>query len=200
MNRGILQFCSDLREIQVVFPDHLLALLELDAADVFTGRNLQILVEQSCQIAGAHVYLPGYQRNGQLLPYVGGNVLLSLADNFILGMDRIGGLKLTTLGCCRFPQQEQQQQIQLGQDNLIGEHIHPLLLPEHILKQGHHILGSRKLPVHQRCQLHALQFKRNGHKPGCNTNISILHMPLTGAINHQISLFQQQILTICHRV
>ena len=46
MNSGILQFRCDLRKIQIVFPDHLLAFLELDPADILAGRYLQILVEQ----------------------------------------------------------------------------------------------------------------------------------------------------------
>ena len=67
VNCGILQLCCNFRKVQIVFPDHLLALLELDAADIFAGRDLQVLMEQSRQIAGAHIYLPGHQRHGQLL-------------------------------------------------------------------------------------------------------------------------------------
>ena len=128
MNCGILQLCCNFRKVQIVFPDHLLALLELDAADIFAGRDLQILVEQSRQIAGAHVHLPGYQRHRQLLPDVRGNILLSLPDALIFGMDGMGGLQLAASGRCAFPQQEQQQQIQLAQNDVTGLGIHPLLL------------------------------------------------------------------------
>ena len=40
MHRGVLQSGGNLRKVQVVFPDHLFALLELDASDVFAGGNL----------------------------------------------------------------------------------------------------------------------------------------------------------------
>ena len=43
---GILQCCRDLRKVPVALPDHLLALLELNAADILAGRDLQMLVEQ----------------------------------------------------------------------------------------------------------------------------------------------------------
>ena len=113
VHRGILQFRGDLCKIQIVFPNHLLALLELDAADVFAGRYLQILVEQSRQIAGAHIHLPGNQRHGQFFPDMGRNILLSLADDLILRMDGIGGLEFAALGGCGLPQQHQKQQVQL---------------------------------------------------------------------------------------
>ena len=45
MHRRILQRCRDFRKVQVAFPDHLPAFLELDAANIFTGRNLQIFPE-----------------------------------------------------------------------------------------------------------------------------------------------------------
>ena len=120
MHRGILQLGSDLGEVQIVFPDHLLALLELDTADIFAGRDLQILMEQSGQITGAHIHLPGNQRYGQFFPDVRGNILLCLADNLIFRVDGIGGLELAHFGRDRFPQQKQQEHIQLGQNDITG--------------------------------------------------------------------------------
>ena len=105
VNCGILQFCRDLRKVQVVFPDHLLALLELDPADILAGRDLQILVEQGRQIAGAHIHLPGHQRHGQLFPDVRGDILLGLPDDLILAVDRVGGLQLAGPGFLILPQQ-----------------------------------------------------------------------------------------------
>ena len=64
MHRGILQLGGNFRKVQVIFPDHLLALLKLDPADIFAGGDLQILVEQRRQIAGADIHLPGNQRHG----------------------------------------------------------------------------------------------------------------------------------------
>ena len=95
---GILELRGNFGEIQVVFPNHLLAFLKLDPADIFAGGNLQILVEQSRQIAGAYVHLPGNQRHGQLLPDVGGDELLSLADDLVFRVHRIGGLQLAAGG------------------------------------------------------------------------------------------------------
>ena len=52
MDGGILQNRGNLGEIQVVFPNHLLAFLQFDSADIFAGGDLQILVEQHRQVAG----------------------------------------------------------------------------------------------------------------------------------------------------
>ena len=101
MHRRILQRLGNFRKIHTAFPDHLLALLELDAADVLAGGDLQVLVEQGRQIAGAHIHLPGHQRHRQLLPDMGRNVLLvnqrTSADsegNVISPIDGIGPDKL----------------------------------------------------------------------------------------------------------
>ena len=75
----ILKRTGDLGEVHGIFPDHLLAFLQLDAADVFAGRNLQILMEQGGQIAGADIHIPGNQGYGQLFPNVGADVLLGSA-------------------------------------------------------------------------------------------------------------------------
>ena len=40
MHGRILQRLGDLREIHMVFPDHLLALLQFCPADILTGRDL----------------------------------------------------------------------------------------------------------------------------------------------------------------
>ena len=45
VHRGILQCSGNFREVQIVFPDHLLALLKLDAADILAGGDLQMLLE-----------------------------------------------------------------------------------------------------------------------------------------------------------
>ena len=111
VHRGILQIRGDLRKVQVVLPDHLLALLELDAADVFAGGDLQIFVEQGREIAGADVHLPGNQGHAQLLPDVGGNELLGLADDLVLRMDGVCGLELAASGGGDLPHQQEQQQI-----------------------------------------------------------------------------------------
>ena len=42
---GILQCSGDLGEIHRIFPDHLLALLQFDAADILAGGDLQIFME-----------------------------------------------------------------------------------------------------------------------------------------------------------
>ena len=87
MHRGIVELGGDLREVQVVFPDHLLALLKLDPADVFAGGNLQVLVEQRREIAGADVHLPGDQRHRQLFPDVSADKLLRLTAELMLVID-----------------------------------------------------------------------------------------------------------------
>ena len=46
MHRRILQRSGNFREIHFVFPDHMLALLKIAAADILAGGNLQIIVEQ----------------------------------------------------------------------------------------------------------------------------------------------------------
>ena len=105
MHCGILQGCGDLGEVQIVFPNHLLALLELDASDILAGGDLHIFVEQRRQIAGADIHLPGNQGHRQLLPDVGGDILLRSADDLILAVDGIGGLELDAAGRLRLPQQ-----------------------------------------------------------------------------------------------
>ena len=200
MHGGILKFRGDFREIQVVFPNHLLAFLKLNPADIFAGGNLQILVEQSRQIAGAHVHLPGNQRYGQLLSDVGGDELLSLADDLVFRVHRVGGLQLAAGGGGGFPQEQKQQQIQLAQDNVPGQGIRGLLLPEHILEQSHRLLGGGEFPVQQGVQPVSPGGKGNGYIPGGNANVGVLHMPLTGAVDHQVALLQKQILAFGYGV
>ena len=43
MDRGILEGRSNLCEVQIIFTDHLLTLLELDPADVLTGEICRFL-------------------------------------------------------------------------------------------------------------------------------------------------------------
>ena len=93
MYRRILQGRGDLREIHRIFPNHLLALLQLNTADIFTGRDLQVLVEQRRQVAGADVHHPCHGGNGQLLPNMGADILLGTANDLIFRMDGIGGLQ-----------------------------------------------------------------------------------------------------------
>ena len=113
MDGGILQGGSDFGEVQVVLPNHLLTLLKLDAADVLAGGDLQIFLEQHRQIAGAYVYLLGDEPHGQLLPDMGGDILLGVADDLVLTVDRVGALELYAGGGLGFPQQHQQQHGQL---------------------------------------------------------------------------------------
>ena len=103
MDGGVLQGGSDLREVQIVFPDHLLALLKLDSADVFSRGDLQIFVEQHRQVAGTHPHLTGHQGNGELFPDVGGDILLGLADDLILILHHIGVFNLAAGGLNGFP-------------------------------------------------------------------------------------------------
>ena len=98
MYRGVLQGSGDFREIQLVFPDHLLALLQLDAADILAGRNLEILVKQCRQLAGTAIPLPRHQRHRQLLPDMTANVYLRLPDDFVFAVDGVGCLEFSRLG------------------------------------------------------------------------------------------------------
>ena len=144
---GILQCGSNFRKVQVVLPDHLLALLELDAADVFAGGNLQILLEQHRQIAGADIHLLGNQPNGELFPDVGGNILLGVADNFVFGVDGVGALELAAGGAYGFPEQNQQKHGQLRHDHVGNKGIPALLGAQHLLQQGDGLLRDGELPV-----------------------------------------------------
>ena len=63
MYSGVLQRSCDFSEVQIILPNHLLAFVKFDAADVFTGGNLQIFMEKGCQITGTDIHHPGYQRN-----------------------------------------------------------------------------------------------------------------------------------------
>ena len=83
MHRGVLQSSGDLGEIHGVIPDHLLALLELDAADILAGPDLQVLVKQRRQIAGAHIHCAGHHRHGKLLANMLADVLLRPANDLI---------------------------------------------------------------------------------------------------------------------
>ena len=84
-----MQCLCDLREVHIALPDHLLALLELDAADILTGGNGQMLVKQGCQITGAYIGLSGHQGHRQLLLHMGADVLLSPANHLIFCMNGI---------------------------------------------------------------------------------------------------------------
>ena len=196
MDSGILQSCSDFGKIQIVLPDHLLAFLEFDPADILTGGNLQILMEQRRQITGADVHHPGHQGNRKLLPDMGADILLGLADNFILTVDGIGSLQLISRRSIGLPEQNQQQLIQQGNGHVIGIRIHSLLFPKHLLQQGHRLLGHPEFPVQQAGQVAALHIKGNGDEPGRNLHIRILHMPLSRAVQSHIPLFQHQIQSI----
>ena len=200
MDGGILQCCGDFGEVQVVFMDHLLTLLELDAADVLAGGYLQVLVEQGRQVAGAHIHLPGHQGHRQLLPDMGGDEDLSLADDLVLAVNGVGGLQLAAGGIPGFTQQIQQQQGQLGDDDLIGELVHPLLLPQHLLQQLDGLLGGSEFPVHQGRDVEARQVEGQRHIPGRHADVGVLHMPLSGSINDDVALLQQQVLAVRHAV
>ena len=89
MDSGILQRRGNLSEIQVVFSNHLFALLELDPSDVFSGRNLKILVEQNREVAGAHAYLTRHHWYGKFLADMSGDILLCLTNDFILILNHI---------------------------------------------------------------------------------------------------------------
>ena len=86
MDGGILQRFRDFREIHIPFPDHLLALLQLDPADVLAGRDLQVLMEQRRQIAGADLHRGRYRRHRQLIRHVQANVLLGTANDLIFSV------------------------------------------------------------------------------------------------------------------
>ena len=83
MHRGILQRGGDLREVHAAAADHLLAFLQLDAANVFAGRDLQVFVEQSRQVAGAHIHHLRHQRHRQFFPDMGADILLGTANDLI---------------------------------------------------------------------------------------------------------------------
>ena len=83
MDGGVVQGLGDLGKVQIAFPDHLLAFLQPDATDILTGRDLQVLLKQGGQIAGADIRMLRYQRYGQLFTDILGNILLGLADNGI---------------------------------------------------------------------------------------------------------------------
>ena len=112
MDSGIVKGCGDLCKIQIVFPDHLFTFLELDSPDILTGRNLQIFMEQGRQVAGADIHHPGNQGYRQFFPDMGADELLSLTNNLIITVNRIGCLQFITGWRTGFPQQNQQQLIQ----------------------------------------------------------------------------------------
>ena len=197
---GILQRRGDFGKVQVVFPDHLLALLELDTADVFTGGDLQVFLEQHRQVAGADVHLLGNEPNGEFLPDVCGDILLGVADDLVLTVDGVGALELGAGGGLNFPQQHQKEHGQLGHEHIRGIGIHPLLGAEHLLQKGDRLLGHSQLPAVQAGEVAAVQIKGDGHEPGSHADVGILHMPLIGGIDHGIPLVEQPVLAIGHGV
>ena len=97
--------------------------------------------------------MAGHQRHRQLLPNVGADILLGLADDLIFTVHGVGGLQLSGSGLLILPQQQQQQQLQSGHDHIAGEGIHPLLLLEHLLQQGYGILRGSDFAVEQGRQI-----------------------------------------------
>ena len=157
-------------------------------------------MEQGRQIAGAHVHLPGHQRHGQLLPDVGGNEDLGLADDLILGMYGVGSLEFSAGGGLALPQKGQQQLGQLGQDHIVGEFIHPFLLPEHLLQQVHRLLGGGEFAVDEGGDVKAGNIKGQGDIPGRYADVGVLHVPLAGAVDDDVALLEQQVLAVGHGV
>ena len=195
-----MQDGGDLGEVQIVLPDHLLALLELDPADVFAGGDLQILVEEHRQIAGADTHLVGHHGDGQLFPDVPSHILLGQTDDLVFVLDDVGILHLTAGRGLGLPQQIEQQQCQLGYDDVRGEAVHMLLLPQHALQQIRGGLGGGEFSIQQRRQLHAAHVEGDGDKPGGHADVGVLHVPLVGAVDYQVALLQQQILPLHHGV
>ena len=85
-----MERAGDLGEIQIAFPDHLLAFLQLDAPYVLAGGQLQMLVEEAGQITGAYINILCYQGYGQLAAHVVGNKLLGTTDDLVLVVDALG--------------------------------------------------------------------------------------------------------------
>ena len=200
MDGGILQGGGDLREVQIVLPDHLLGLLELDPAHILAGGDLQVLAEQGGQIAGGHIHMAGNQRHRQLFPDMLGDELLGPADDLIFGIDRIGGTQTGTRRADLLPQQLQQQNLEHTDHQVRGEGIHPLQLPEHPLQQRHCGLGDAELAIDELLGILAHQVEGDGDVAGAHVHIGILHMPLVGAVQHQITLLQQDVPAVGHGV
>ena len=66
MHCGVLQIFCDLREVHLSFPDQLFASVQLDPAHILTGRQMQMLMKQRRQVAGADTDSLCHQRNRQL--------------------------------------------------------------------------------------------------------------------------------------
>ena len=157
-------------------------------------------MEQRREIAGADVHLPGDQRHRQFFPDVSADKLLRLTDDLVLAVDGVGGLQLPGRGGCGLPLKPEQQQIQLVEDDVVGVGVHNLLLPEHILQQRRHALGRGEFPVQQGSQVNAADIKGNGHKPGGDTDVGVLHVPLPRAVEDDVPLPEQKILPVHHAV
>ena len=134
MHCGILQFCRDFRKIQFVFPNHLLAFLQFDPPDIFRRGNVQMLVEQCCQITGTHIHLPRHKWNRKILPDVGADIHLHLADDAVLALLPV----IHRLHRFHLPHQQHDQLIQQRQNHFIGKNTLPLLLLQQLRKQRFH--------------------------------------------------------------
>ena len=157
-------------------------------------------MEQRREIAGADVHLPGDQRHRQLLPDVGADELLRLTDDLVLTVDGVGGLQLSGLGGRGLPLKLKQQQIQLVEDDVVGVGVHNLLLPQHILQKRRHALGRGEFPVQQGSKVNAADVKGNGHEPGGDADVGVLHVPLPRAVEDDVSLPEQKVLPVYHAV
>ena len=81
---GIVERRRDLREIQPTLAYEVLALLELDAADVFAGGDVHLAVEERRQMRGADAGLARDALDAHLVINVRGDVLQRAADDQVL--------------------------------------------------------------------------------------------------------------------
>ena len=126
--------------------------------------------------------------------------LLRLTDDLVLAVDGVGGLQLSCLGGRGLPLKLKQQQIQLVEDDVVGVGVHKLLLPQHILQKRRHTLGRGEFPVQQGSKVNAADVKGNGHEPGGDADVGVLHVPLPRAVEDDVSLPEQKVLPVYHAV
>ena len=93
-------------------------------------------------------------------------------------------------------QDRQNQGAQVGQDHVGRVGIHPFLLPQHLLDQGYCLLRGGEFPVQQGRDVHTLQVEGDGHIPGRDTHIRIVHVPLVGSLEGKLALLQEDVLTV----
>ena len=134
VNRGVMQQRGNLGQVVPALADERLALLELDAADIFAGRNAQLPPEQRRQMRRAHADLLCHQLHGKPVIDMVGDVLQGAADELIFVVQRQRRFQAIPPAAA-VAQDVQQQELEVAADEIAAVGVVLLGLAQNTLQQ-----------------------------------------------------------------